>query len=292
MVLQQLSGRGPGRTGHLAGRSDQSRRHPHAEPLRTEDSAIRGSSDRRLSQYRGPMTETTPASTPVRPPVAAPTCRRAAGWSRAIPGPRSQDIHARRTAAVAKGVSSTLPIYIEKAGGGVLVDVDGNSLIDLGAGHRRRQRRQRPPAVSSPPSRSRSPRSPTPASWSRRTTGTSRSASAEPADARRLREAVGAVQLRRRGGGERGQGGPRRDRPGRRRGVRPRLPRAHQPDDGDDREGHALQARLRAVRRRGLPRSPVLPVPRARGDLRHGRCPARDRTSSRSRWVRTRSPAW
>ncbi len=51
-----------------------------------------------------------------------------------IPGPLSNAIHVRRTSAVAKGVGSTLPVYIEKAGGGVLVDVDGNSLIDLGAG--------------------------------------------------------------------------------------------------------------------------------------------------------------
>jgi 4-aminobutyrate aminotransferase / (S)-3-amino-2-methylpropionate transaminase / 5-aminovalerate transaminase len=51
-----------------------------------------------------------------------------------IPGPRSRAIQERRIAAVAKGVGSVLPIYIEKAGGGVLVDVDGNSLIDLGAG--------------------------------------------------------------------------------------------------------------------------------------------------------------
>jgi 4-aminobutyrate aminotransferase / (S)-3-amino-2-methylpropionate transaminase / 5-aminovalerate transaminase len=51
-----------------------------------------------------------------------------------IPGPRSKSIHERRMSAVAKGVGSTLPIYIEKAGGGVLVDVDGNSMIDLGSG--------------------------------------------------------------------------------------------------------------------------------------------------------------
>src|SRR3954447_20760649 len=51
-----------------------------------------------------------------------------------IPGPRSRELHARRTAAVAAGVGSTLPVYIERAGGGVLVDVDGNSLIDLGSG--------------------------------------------------------------------------------------------------------------------------------------------------------------
>jgi 4-aminobutyrate aminotransferase/(S)-3-amino-2-methylpropionate transaminase len=52
----------------------------------------------------------------------------------AIPGPRSVELFARRSDACARGLSTTLPVFIEKAGGGVLVDVDGNSLIDLGAG--------------------------------------------------------------------------------------------------------------------------------------------------------------
>lgn len=52
----------------------------------------------------------------------------------AIPGPTSLEMHARKTAAVAAGVGTTLPVYIAAAGGGVLVDVDGNSLIDLGSG--------------------------------------------------------------------------------------------------------------------------------------------------------------
>ena len=51
-----------------------------------------------------------------------------------IPGPRPRELHARRTAAVAQGVGSVLPVYVAAAGGGVLVDVDGNSLIDLGSG--------------------------------------------------------------------------------------------------------------------------------------------------------------
>jgi len=51
-----------------------------------------------------------------------------------LPGPRSQELSARRAAAVSAGGSSMLPVYITAAGGGVLVDVDGNSLIDLGAG--------------------------------------------------------------------------------------------------------------------------------------------------------------
>jgi 4-aminobutyrate aminotransferase/(S)-3-amino-2-methylpropionate transaminase len=51
-----------------------------------------------------------------------------------IPGPRSRELAARRAAAVSAGVSSVLPVFAARAGGGVLVDVDGNSLIDLGAG--------------------------------------------------------------------------------------------------------------------------------------------------------------
>jgi 4-aminobutyrate aminotransferase / (S)-3-amino-2-methylpropionate transaminase / 5-aminovalerate transaminase len=51
-----------------------------------------------------------------------------------IPGPRSRALHERKQAAVAPGVGTTLPIYTVAAGGGVLVDVDGNSLIDFGSG--------------------------------------------------------------------------------------------------------------------------------------------------------------
>ncbi|HYN57194.1 MAG TPA: 4-aminobutyrate--2-oxoglutarate transaminase [Motilibacterales bacterium] len=52
----------------------------------------------------------------------------------AIPGPRSIELQARRTAAVSSGVGGTLPVFIVAAGGGVLIDVDGNSLIDMGSG--------------------------------------------------------------------------------------------------------------------------------------------------------------
>ena len=52
----------------------------------------------------------------------------------AVPGPRSTELMARRAAVVARGVGSTLPVFVDRAGGGVLVDVDGNSLIDFGSG--------------------------------------------------------------------------------------------------------------------------------------------------------------
>ncbi|MDN4491825.1 4-aminobutyrate--2-oxoglutarate transaminase [Demequina sp. SYSU T00068] len=52
----------------------------------------------------------------------------------AIPGPRSQELLDRKAAAVAAGVGHTAPISAVAAGGGVVVDADGNSLIDLGSG--------------------------------------------------------------------------------------------------------------------------------------------------------------
>jgi 4-aminobutyrate aminotransferase/(S)-3-amino-2-methylpropionate transaminase len=51
-----------------------------------------------------------------------------------VPGPRSSALLARRAAAVARGVSVMLPVFVTRAGGGVLVDADGNSLIDFGSG--------------------------------------------------------------------------------------------------------------------------------------------------------------
>ncbi|MGV9797068.1 4-aminobutyrate--2-oxoglutarate transaminase [Mycobacterium sp. NPDC003449] len=52
----------------------------------------------------------------------------------AIPGPVSQRMQARKEHTVARGVGTTLPAYIVAAGGGVLVDADGNQLIDFGSG--------------------------------------------------------------------------------------------------------------------------------------------------------------
>src|SRR6478735_5126277 len=52
----------------------------------------------------------------------------------AIPGPKSAELQARRVAAVAAGVGSTLPAFTARAGGGIIEDVDGNRLIDFGSG--------------------------------------------------------------------------------------------------------------------------------------------------------------
>ncbi len=52
----------------------------------------------------------------------------------AIPGPKSAELMARRAAAVSAGVGASFPVFVERGSGGILIDVDGNSIIDLGAG--------------------------------------------------------------------------------------------------------------------------------------------------------------
>ena len=52
----------------------------------------------------------------------------------AIPGPRSQELIDRKTAAVSRGIGNTMPVYTARAFGGIVEDVDGNRLIDLGSG--------------------------------------------------------------------------------------------------------------------------------------------------------------
>ncbi|OEU86406.1 4-aminobutyrate aminotransferase [Streptomyces abyssalis] len=51
-----------------------------------------------------------------------------------VPGPKSQELMARKQAAVADGIGTVMPVFAERAGGGVLEDVDGNSFIDFGSG--------------------------------------------------------------------------------------------------------------------------------------------------------------
>jgi 4-aminobutyrate aminotransferase/(S)-3-amino-2-methylpropionate transaminase len=51
-----------------------------------------------------------------------------------IPGPRSKELLARRTASVPKAVFNTVPLFVRAASGAIIEDVDGNRLIDLGAG--------------------------------------------------------------------------------------------------------------------------------------------------------------
>lgn len=52
----------------------------------------------------------------------------------AVPGPRSKELQERRDANLSTGLGQTLPVFVEEAGGAIIVDVDGNHIIDLASG--------------------------------------------------------------------------------------------------------------------------------------------------------------
>lgn len=52
----------------------------------------------------------------------------------AIPGPRSIALHAEREKHVTSGFGVTLPVFIDRAQGAILLDVDGNRIIDFASG--------------------------------------------------------------------------------------------------------------------------------------------------------------
>ena len=51
-----------------------------------------------------------------------------------IPGPASRALLERRQRSVARGLGHVLPVFVTAAGGGIILDADGNSLIDFGSG--------------------------------------------------------------------------------------------------------------------------------------------------------------
>ncbi len=71
---------------------------------------------------------------PAPPAVGGPQLPQERRLVTEVPGPRSRELAARKDGAVSRAVGTMLPVYTVAAGGGVLVDVDGNSLIDLGSG--------------------------------------------------------------------------------------------------------------------------------------------------------------
>ncbi len=66
--------------------------------------------------------------------VGGPTLEQKRRIVTAIPGPKSVEMQKRRVDVVSAGVSSTLPVYVKRAGGGIIEDIDGNSFIDLASG--------------------------------------------------------------------------------------------------------------------------------------------------------------
>ena len=68
------------------------------------------------------------------PPVGGPGLPQERRLVTEVPGPRSRALLERRSATVARAIGTTLPVFVQAAGGAVVVDVDGNSFIDLGSG--------------------------------------------------------------------------------------------------------------------------------------------------------------
>jgi len=52
----------------------------------------------------------------------------------AIPGPLSNQAIARRSEAVSGGLGLTFPVVIERASDAIMLDIDGNQIIDMGSG--------------------------------------------------------------------------------------------------------------------------------------------------------------
>jgi 4-aminobutyrate aminotransferase/(S)-3-amino-2-methylpropionate transaminase len=65
----------------------------------------------------------------------------------AIPGPRSTELQKRREANVPRGVASVLPIFVRRANGATIEDVDGNQLLDFTGGIGCQNAGHRPPEV-------------------------------------------------------------------------------------------------------------------------------------------------
>jgi 4-aminobutyrate aminotransferase/(S)-3-amino-2-methylpropionate transaminase len=69
-----------------------------------------------------------------RAPFGGPALTQQRRLVTSIPGPRSLELFARKEAAVANGLGAKFPAFVAAAGGGIVLDVDGNSLIDFGSG--------------------------------------------------------------------------------------------------------------------------------------------------------------
>lgn len=67
-------------------------------------------------------------------PMGGPALPQRRNLVTSLPGPRSQEWMARKMEAVSHSIGSTVPLFAQAAGGGVIVDVDGNSLIDFASG--------------------------------------------------------------------------------------------------------------------------------------------------------------
>src|SRR6478672_2424438 len=101
-----------------------------------ESGAVGGFGPRRRQWRSGRDHEAQESTMTITTPTLSggPTLPQVRRLQTALPGPCSLELAARKQAAVARGVSMMMPVFAAAAGGRVVVDVDGNSLIDLGSG--------------------------------------------------------------------------------------------------------------------------------------------------------------
>ncbi len=62
------------------------------------------------------------------------TTKKASIRTAEVPGPKSKELMGLREKYISKSVGISAPIFIERAEGSILTDVDGNDLIDMGSG--------------------------------------------------------------------------------------------------------------------------------------------------------------
>ena len=65
----------------------------------------------------------------------------------AIPGPRSIELMQRRDANLPRGVSTAIPVFVRRADGATVEDVDGNQFLDFVGGIGCQNAGHRPPKV-------------------------------------------------------------------------------------------------------------------------------------------------
>ena len=81
--------------------------------------------------------------------MTSPTAESSIRLVTAIPGPRSIELLQRRNAHLPRGVSAAIPVFIRRAEGAIVEDVDGNQFLDFVGGIGCQNAGHRPAAVVS-----------------------------------------------------------------------------------------------------------------------------------------------
>ncbi len=167
-----------------------------------------------------------------------------------VPGPRATALLDRRAAALPSGLGRATDVVVERAHDALIVDVDGNTFIDLASGIGVAGVGHSPAAVVAAIATQAEKFLHTCALVTTYEPMVAPGRSAERADAGHVRQEDDLRQQRRRGGRERGQVRPQGHRPPGRHLLRGRLSRAHPAHADADQQVRSVQERLRSVRAR------------------------------------------